>query len=267
MKIKISLILTASAGFILSCSTPHTLTQASPLTKEWTLESVPNALDSVGSVFAMNGHQQVFIAHIKIKTTPPGPAQIPNHSIDRTVSAGIFLDFLKVKGLDSASVGLSDTTSLNAKFVVKDATEIRQNDNLLEAFNLNKQLILDNLNFYGLQKSDVYFVSAILRSPNVLINLNKKVNAKLSIAAIIGNILKLHPAGISVNNKDTTSLKYELGEPLVLFYQLNKVNLNVVHSKGVASKDSVINGTVNAVPQQDLQLKITSRIGLKDLKK
>lgn len=245
-------LITATLGIliIIGCSKKTTLQHTSPLTDDWVLETIPNSLDNIGTVFAIKGNKQTYLSGINIKSKE-GVAEIPGHKINKNVSAKAFLGFLNVKGLDSTSLGVSDSTTIRANFDVKGASYLRAEDNLMEAFESQKKNLIDNINFLNLSRSDIYFVSEILKSSTVNINLNKSTNSGIGLKSLIGKILNLH-SDIKVNNKDTTALIYDLKEPLVIFYKLNKIKLDYIKGRGKDPKDSVWNAKLQLKPVQKI---------------
>ena len=233
-----------------------TINNASPLGDEWTMETIPNNLDKIGTIFAIRGRQKQYIASINLDTTG-SPAILPANKFTRKISAGAFINFLNVQGLDSLSLEVGDTAKLSTNFEVQNARYIRQNGDILEAFEskANKKQIINNLNAYDLASvGRVYLVTEILKSPDVDISISRFSSPRIKLNFMISKLLSANP-NLSIEKNDSTKLKYRLGEPLIIFYKLNPINLNVIKGRSPGMKDSVgaIQLSPKSVTVQELQ--------------
>jgi hypothetical protein len=231
---KLSIIALCLIVFLSNCGTkiPVVKPQAIDL-KEWTLQNTPNSLDTVGVLIAIDkkGKKTRIPVTLEIPTTT-GDVVIAEQSKTRDVDVGSLVKFLNVPGLDTSSnTSFNLNSQIKAGFDVNNAQISIPNGNLLEAFNKKSRDIADNIKFLGLENNNVYMIIQTIKSPSVNLTLNKnsdvEVNFLAKIKQIIGNTTN---AKVKVSGDQ--NLVYNLESPLVVFYQLRKINVNAIGSRG-----------------------------------
>lgn len=246
MKKSLPLLLTAASLCMSNC---RTITPPRPSLlnlKEWTLEAIPNDIDKVGTIFAINRKGiQTYIHSMDIKQVE-GQAKLTSIANNRNVSFGAMASFLNVPGFDpETSVQAKDSVRVHATFEVKKALLVRPNDDIAAAFHREKEKIISNIAFYGEERSSIYLITEVIKSPSVSIRFDKLVNVKSTFSSIINKWLKLNPS-LSVNKNDSSGLEYDLQQPLVVFYKLRPIDLRLTAGrKGIGTKDTITDAVMS----------------------
>jgi hypothetical protein len=151
---------------------------------------------------------------------------------NKDVSLGAFVDFLGIQAKgSSANLDIHDSTKIRAAFTINDATMTVIDDNIREAFERKEKLIVDNIKTLGLDNAKLYLIIETIRSPKIDISLTRSSSTNAGVSVKIVNFIKATPnAKVKVNANN--SLAYELGSPLVVFYKLRGINVNVIGTKG-----------------------------------
>jgi hypothetical protein len=231
-KIWLLLVFAAACG-------PSRLQKASPLPGAWQIEDVPNSLDQIGTVFSGSGKNKVYVADVSLKVKG-GTGVVPTREVSKTYTIGALANFLKIQGLDSASIDVKDTITLTTSFDVKKAFYQRYSDDLQMAFQSQKKMIIDNLNGSSRKVRDLWFIAQLIKSPSVDITVNRGTDASGSVGVAFTTLLNFKPSLLRIKNADSTKLTYDLGDSLVVAYVLYPVNAKIVESSGAGRKDSVI---------------------------
>lgn len=237
------------------CHPTRSLQNTSPLPPDWTLEVTPNNLDVVGTVFALKKKQYIYIYTVPLKDTQ-GIVVVPNNKIQQTVSLGAFLNFLQIKGLDTASLNIGDSTHLMSDFDVSNAAMVRQNDDLLAPFQNPqiRKIIIDNLNAQFLDANDrVYLITDIIKSPSVKIDVDRYADPHLNIALTVSKILSINP-NFGDSRTDSTSINYNLKDTLTIFYKLNRINFNLVQGRAPGEPSKISSFDVSTTQEKRADL-------------
>lgn len=224
--LRLVLAFTAMLTLSMSCSTGNKLMKTSLLPSDWTMVPIPNSLDKVGDIFSIKKGRITHIFTLNVNTVS-GKGELPKDNRDRQVSWGAMLSFLNIPVLDSFSLGGGDTAHLQTHFEVSNPQYIRADNHLPDSFKANKIQIIDDLNFYDQNspgRSQTYIIAEILKSSSVNINLYKTSKFNVNIKAIIAKLVKANPIGLTVQNKDSTTLAYNLKDSLVVFYKLVNIS-------------------------------------------
>jgi len=206
----------------------------------WEIAPIPNASDNVGTVYAVHKNAITYISKVEIATETT-QAAVPTNVHSSQISYDVLFNFLQLKVDDSATAELRGKKLKNISFQVKNATDIRHAGNLEEAFKKKQSEIIANLRLLNLGKSDVYFITEVIRSSKVDMIVEHEKEHNSSAAIQFNNFIRFTPA-ISVSTKDSSTLQYDLGEPLTIMYKANKLSPQYVRTRGPEGpKDSLVN--------------------------
>ncbi|MGZ3814567.1 MAG: hypothetical protein ACXVJN_22465 [Mucilaginibacter sp.] len=248
-------VLTAIITTGVSC---HTVKVPAPknLDKYWTLEPAPNALDTVGVVFAVDSKgvpTRIPGGTLKLHVSK-GSIALAEQSKDKIVSFGATVNFLQLKYTDStAHVAANDSNHVQAAFKVTDGTiGAPGDDDLRAAFDAKSKLIADNVKFLSLENQKLYIILETISSKKVNITFDRTSKGGADISVKFKSIFKANPAvSWSGNTKD--DLVYDLGTPLTVFYHLRPIDVNVIGNKGTGEEKVVVSLGRNDNNQQELK--------------
>src|SRR5690606_32912620 len=91
--------------------------------------------------------------------------------------------------------------------------------------------IADNIKFLELEKAQVYMIMQTIQSPSVNLTLINNSNVEVNVLAKIKQVLDV-TTDPKVKVVGERNLVYNLPNSLVMFYQLRKVNINTIGSRG-----------------------------------
>lgn len=198
-----------------------------PLDKDWTLNPTPNALDVVGTVFAVDekGDYQTVPGGVLDLKVIHSPVALTERTKTKNVSIGLMVNFLGLEKKDSAAaISIDDSTRLNASFIIDHGELTRIDDDILAAFGKKKQLIEANIDVLNLQRSKLFIILETIQSNNVNIVLSKDKRRTAAASAKIKELAKL-TGNAGVASSDNSSLVYNNPSPVTIFYKLNAINV------------------------------------------
>ena len=219
---------------IQSCNDRPEPPQPKKMDTSWTLLPAPNALDTVGTIFAVDS--------FGVLTRIPGgtlllhisnnPIQIAEQSKNKTVSWGAMASFLGTKGLiNGADASFNDSTTLEATFKITNGQLSSFDDDLPKAFAKKSELIAHNVKFLKLEDQKLYLVLETIRSGDINISFDNTNDMKSNLSVDVEKLVKLNPH-LSISLESKNDLVYKLDYPLIVFYHLRPIDVNVISGKG-----------------------------------
>jgi len=223
-----------------SCKDTDQPPQVKQIDTYWTLLPAPNGLDTVGTIFAVDT--------LGTLTRVPGaalplhvsnnPIQLPDQSKTKSVSWGAIANFLGEKGLvDGANVSFSDSTSIKATFKITNGELSSFDDDLPKVFDAKSEILAHNIKFLKLEGQMLYIVLETIRSRDLNISLYRTDDMNTKGSINLTKMVDLNPR-LSISSESKNELNYKLERPLVVFYHLRPIDVNIIGSKG--DKDSKI---------------------------
>jgi hypothetical protein len=200
----------------------------------YTLNPVPNQLDTVGVIFGIDKKGvPTVVPGSPALTVIPGNITTPVVVKTRKTSLSLAGKFLKLKSADSlASTKFYDTLRTTISFNTPNGILSRTPDDIAEAFEKSKQRVINNIKFLGMEKQTFYMVLETVKTDSLVITVDASGGLGGKVSATIKKMIDL---GIDGNTQTTYSnnlIYHKTNQPVVVFYTLRKINLNITGSRG-----------------------------------
>jgi len=242
-------------AFFLSCSPSREIIKNKQLDSYWTLQSAPNSLDTVGSVFSIDSKgvlTRIPGGALSLKVVNK-PIELPEQSKMKDVSFGAMISFLKIKNIDSgANIHGRDSTHVHAQFKISNGIISIPDDDLIAAFNKKSEIIAKNVKFLSLENQKLYLIMETISSNKINISFDRSYQQNIGASAKLKNLVKLNPE-IRWSGNSTDDLVYDIKSPLVVFYHLRPININAIGNKGTDSAKIILSLGKKNIDQQELK--------------
>lgn len=227
----------------IACKTPKVTTENKEIVAEflrdWSINPAPNNFDSVGVVFAIDPKgKMTMLGGLDLKTNSDS-IKVPKEIDTVNTSFGVLANFLSLKNNDSiVNAGISDTNHVVTNFTVTSGieTEYDINTNIKVALKAKKDIILENQEIFDLKKSKIYLVVKTIKSANVDLSFQGDKTTSGGAFAKILQFLTITPH-FNIRKKTDRAITYSGTQPLIIFYQLRYINMNILTPQGNQPKD------------------------------
>jgi hypothetical protein len=200
----------------------------------YTLNPSPNALDTVGVIFAIDKKGiPTIIPGSPVLTVKPSNITTPIVYRSRNTSLELASKFLKVKSADSlANAKFFDTLRTEISFKVSNGILSRTPDDLSKAFNAVKDVVGNNIKFLGLENNTFYMILETVKTDSLEITVEAGSGTGGNAAAAIKKMIDLGVSGNTRTRYVNNLIYHKLGEPVTVYYTLRKINIGTTGTKG-----------------------------------
>ncbi|HTE33977.1 MAG TPA: hypothetical protein VK666_26535 [Chryseolinea sp.] len=200
----------------------------------YTLNPSPNALDTVGVIFAIDKKGiPTIIPGSPVLTVKTSNITTPIIYRSKNTSLELASKFLKVKSADSlASVKFFDTLRTEISFKVSNGTLSRTPDDLSQAFNAVKVAVGNNIKFLGLEDNTFYMILETVKTDSLEITVDGGSGTGGKAAAAFKKMIDLGVSGDTRTRYVNDLIYHKLGEPVTVYYTLRKINIGTTGTKG-----------------------------------
>ncbi|MET0464095.1 MAG: hypothetical protein ABW007_13115 [Chitinophagaceae bacterium] len=214
------------AAALLGCSNQESITMKSPRLADYTFETTPNELTTVGFVFAVDDNKmQIPVDRLNLVPNE-GTVVVPSKTATKDVTLGALVKFLGLPSLAlTANASINSNTKLTTTFAMDNPTLSQvllvPLDSALQA---RKTIIGKALVNQHLENAKVYVIFQTIKARKLTYDFTKTKVGIASLDAVFSKIASTNDS-LKWNNTGKGSLSYDLKKNLSVFYKMFQVDV------------------------------------------